>query len=330
MAINSYGYPETIAPGSTFAQFSGHGFGHRYSTIGFSDWRVTAATSGTRLVNIAAGWAMGKGIMVQNTESMTYGLPAPAGTSQWMLVGLRRWSGTGPAYTSIVTHTLGTATRAVPTVTQTPGTNDTQWLALCRVTSTDALVQDVVDLRLVATEGASFYTCYSDLAMDQLSDVVGAEVYRADTTSGHVPSFYKLYATVSGALTWKNLSNPEKILTGTAFTSGAAFPGWSQSADQRLVSDRGWVWAHIELTKSGGQITATAAGSLGDNEDLLTLNPEWRPGAPVSGSAYVTSDASVERNAGVRLRTDGIIHVTSAEPNAVVRKVTADLFYSIA
>jgi len=330
MAINSYGYPDTIAPGSIMAQFSGHGFGHRYSVIGFSDFRVTAASSGTRMVNIGDGWAMGKGVMVNNTAPTTYNLPAPSGTSQWMLVGLKRWEGASP-YTSIITHVLGTTSRAVPSVTQTAGSNDTQWLALCRVTSADALVQDVVDLRLVSTEGAGFYTVFSDLAMDQLNNMVGAEVYRADTTGGHEPTFYKRVAQEAGTLAWKNQRVPETVIEGNSFVDGSAEAGWGQiEAEERLVCDGSMVWAHIVVEKSGGQITATSAGSLGDNEGLLTLDPAWHPPFPVSGTGFVTSDAGVERDAGIRMNSVGFVQVTSVTPGAVVRRVTADLIYSIA
>lgn len=137
---------------------------------------------------------------------------------------------------------------------------------------------------------------------------------------------------VESAVDWVVEARPTRRLTGTSFTSGPAFPGWSQETTQRLVvgPDGVSVWVHIEVTKSGGQIIATSTGSLGDNEDLVTLDPAWRPQVPVSGSGYVTSDAGVERNAGIRINAAGVVQVTSTQPGASVRTVTADAFYSIA
>lgn len=96
MAINSYGYPTLIAPGSVFSRMMQHA-GHRYSVAGFSDLRVTISGSGTRRVSIDQGWARGKGIDVNNTAPATLDLAAPAGTTQWFLVGLKRWAA-NPAY----------------------------------------------------------------------------------------------------------------------------------------------------------------------------------------------------------------------------------------
>lgn len=137
---------------------------------------------------------------------------------------------------------------------------------------------------------------------------------------------------VDSAVDWVVESVPTRRLTGTSFTSGAAFPGWSQEATQRLVvgTDGVSLWVHIEVTKSGGEIVVSSSGSLGDNTNLLTLDPAWKPQVPVSGSAYVTSDTAIERNAGARINAAGVVQVTSAQPGASVRKVTCDFFYSLA
>lgn len=135
---------------------------------------------------------------------------------------------------------------------------------------------------------------------------------------------------VESSVDWVVESEPPTRLTGTAFTSGAAFPGWSQDSTQRLVLDGTMLWVHVEVTKSGGQIVATSTGSLGDNQELVTLNSAWKPPVPVSCSAYVTSDGGVERNAGARINTAGVVQVTSTQPGASVRKVTVDACYSLA
>lgn len=329
MAINSYGYPGTIAPGSDLSRFAAQTSGHHYAVAGFSDFRVTAASSGTRRVNIAAGWAFGKGVAVNNTAATTYDLPAPSGTTQWMLVGLRRWNGASP-YTSVITHVLGTSSRAVPAVTQTPGSNDTQWLALCRVTSTDTLVQEVVDLRLVSTEGAGFYVCLSDLAHNQLNNVVGAHIYRADTTNGHVPSFYKRIVTASGTLTWKNMSSAESVILGLGATQIPP-SGWSRIADGcRLVRNGDHRSLVLNVSRSGGSSFAFSSNSRGGVGDITVaaVHPEDRPGSgmviPLLGRM---SDASNSANYAVfaHLSSAGNIILNSMLPNVDV--VSGDQFY---
>lgn len=140
------------------------------------------------------------------------------------------------------------------------------------------------------------------------------------------------YDFVGSSVDWVVESVPIRRLTGSSFTFGAAEPGWSQEATQRLVvgADGVSLWVHIEVTKSGGEIIVSSSGSLGDNTNLLTLDAAWKPQVPVSGSAYVTSDAAIERNAGARINAAGMVQVTSAQPGASVRKVTADFYYSLA
>ena len=328
MAINSYGYPDLISPGSVLSRYMTHGAGHRYSVAGFTDFRVTVG-SGTRRVNIGAGLAFGKGVLVENTATATYDLPAPSGSSQWMLVGLRRWNGSAP-YTSIITHVLGNTSRAVPTVTQNAGSNDTQWLALCRVTAADTAVQEIVDLRLVSTEGAGFYTVFSDLAMSQLNDVVGAEVYRADTTGGNVPAFYQRTSTGAGVLSWKNMTYPETVLLGLASTP-VPVAGWSRIAEGcRLVRNGSHRSLIINVRRSSGSSYAFSSNTRGGMGDVtvVAVHPEDRPGSglvvPFLGRM---SQASNSANYAVfaHLSAAGNVIINSMLPSVDV--VGGDEFY---
>jgi hypothetical protein len=327
MAINSYGYPNTIAPGSDFARVMGYA-GHQYAVAGFSDFRVTVG-SGTRRVNIAAGWAFGKGVAVQNTASTTYDLPAPSGTTQWMLVGLKRWNGSSP-YTSIITHVLGTATRAVPAVTQTPGTNDTQWLALCRVTSADTAVQEIVDLRLISTEGSGFYVTLSDLAYQQLNNVVGAHIYRAETTGGNTPAFYKRVIDGAGVLSWKNMTRPETVLEGLAATQVPP-AGWSRISEGcRLIRNGNHRSLVFNVRRSAGSSYAFSSNGRGGMGDVtvVAVHTEDRPGSgmviPLMGRL---SQAANSANYAVfaHLSAAGNIIINSMLPNVDV--VGGDEFY---
>lgn len=342
MTITSYGYPKGIQDGSDLAQWSLLA-GHRYSVAGFSDLRVTASLTGTRRANIAAGWAGGRGVAVHVDAPETLDLPAPSGSSQWFLVGLKRWStnpdydpeaelGTPEAspYTSELVYVAGTSSRAVPSVTQNPGVDDTQWLALCRVTSGDAQIVEVVDLRAIASESGAGYQVFSDLAMGQLEDLVGVEVFANHTRNGHVPTIYRLVSNGSGSLSWRDLEPKPVVLKGNQISQGPAEPGWSQQSTERLVFNGTMVWVHVDVLKSGGAIDADSRGAIGDHTNILTLKSDYQPPVPVSGSGYVTSTSgNTRRDCGGRINSNGLVHVTSTLPGAQVQRVTLDFFYAI-
>lgn len=333
MAINSYGYPNLISPGSTFARMS-RGFGHRYSCAGFSDFRVTAASSGTRRVNIAAGWSMGQGIQVQNTATATFDFAAPSGTTQWFLLGLKRWAN-NPAYDpgavagtpesspyiSQLVSVAGTGTRAVPAVAQTPGTDDTQWLALCRVTSSSTLVQEVVDLRLVSGEGGANYQTFSDLAHGQLNDIVGARIYRSDTIGGHTPAFYERISSLGGSLSWKNMNQADVVLTGFAAVNAVDGSGWGREQDNRMVRVGNDRWLHVEVKRGvspdGGSFTSNARGGVADQILVLVNSPDKPPvDVPLIGQLTIGENTTY----GVfgRLTKFGNVMLNSMLPDVTV------------
>lgn len=332
MAINSYGYPTLIAPGSVFSRMMQHA-GHRYSVAGFSDFRVTISGSGTRRVSIDQGWARGKGVDVNNTAPTTLDLAAPSGTTQWFLVGLKRWAanpaydeGAEPGtpesspYISQLVSVAGTASRDVPTVTQTAGTDDTQWLALCRVISSATAVQEVVDLRLVSGEGGAGYTIYSDLALGALSGLIGSRVYRADTTGGHVPAFYERITDAAGVARWANLYELDAELTGTDATAVAG-PSWARGASCRMVRDRKHRGMILEVTRTAGG-APFSSNSSGSTSDVLLaeLHVEDRPpvDVPLVGRLVDVSDSN--KNYGVfgQITPTGGVYITSMLPNLTV------------
>lgn len=342
MAINSFGYPNLIAPGSVLASMT-EAWGHRYSAAGFSDFRVTLSGSGTRRVNIAAGWALGKGVQVQNTAATTFEFAAPSGTSQWFLLGLKRWQ-TNPAYDpeavagtpesspyiSQIVSVAGTSSRAVPAVTQDAGSNDTQWLALCRVASSSTLVQEVVDLRLVSGEGGAGYEVYSDLAMDQLDDIIGARVYRADTINGHKPSFYENITTTSGAASWKNVSRQDEKIQGSTESSEEALAGWGRQGTSTVIRRGDLRTINMTVRQFGNELSADANGRIGGETLLLRMLSTDRPapGQLVALAAYVQSDAGILYGGSAQLGGDGIVRFTSTDPGAGVREITVSGTYS--
>ncbi len=259
MAILSYGYPETVgADAEIWAKFSAQAFGRRYAALTHADFRVTAATSGTtRRVNISAGWIAGQGVLVHNTTSTFLDLDAPAGTSQWLCVVLKRWQGGGDDESALGV-VAGTSSRLVPTLVHDPGTTDDQALALCRVSSSSGLVQEVVDLRAISFEAGGFYICHFPEAMELLEDMVGVDVYRTDTKT-----FYKRISDGSGALAWKNMSLPDESIDG--ITAFAGFlTGWSRETDCRTVRNGSNRWSHLSMERVGGTISSDERGAFGD------------------------------------------------------------------
>lgn len=326
MAINSFGYPDSIAPGSTFARWARHAAGRRYAVPSHTEFRVTAATSGTRRVNIAPGYAAGQGVLVQNTATINLDLPAPSGSSQWMIVGINRWVADGESYQSTVGYVAATAAREVPALEQDPGTADFQALALCRVTSSSSLVVDVVDLRGIAYEAGNFYTCHNELAMGLLGLLSGVVVYRSD-----IDQFFHRVVSPSGVGSWRNVDEPEVVKTGNSFIAGPAAPGWITQSQCRLVMDEDWVWVHIVLEKNGGQIVSSPSGGLGSDHELLCeLDTGYspKPGVAVAGAGYCENDSGIMRGGGGRLGADGVIRFTATSANFSVRTVTLDFFYS--
>jgi hypothetical protein len=179
MAITSTGYPSTIAPGSAFALMA-YAFGRQYVAPFVSHCQVTISNSGTRRVSISTGYLAGKHIVDYNDAVVNIDLPNASGTSQWFCIVLNRWvDAGGGTFRSEFGYVAGTSARAIPALTQNPGTFDQQPIALVRISSTATLPQEVVDLRAIAEEPGT-YTVYDDLALDVI-DRPGVTVYNAKT-----------------------------------------------------------------------------------------------------------------------------------------------------
>jgi hypothetical protein len=231
---------------------------------------------------------------VHNSAPEQLDLPEPSGSSQWFLVGLKRWVtnpdydpeaalGTPEAspYISQFDYAAGTSAKAVPTVTQNPGTDDMQWLALCRVASGSANVVEVIDLRLISGETGAGFVVMSEMALGALEDLPGARAFRADAAGGHVPGFYTRVLSPSGTLQWRRETDPESVLDGAASTQVPP-GGWARVLEGcRMVRNgeqRTLVYAVSRAGGSaGGSFTSNGRGGLGDMQ-IGTLREEDRPG----------------------------------------------------
>jgi hypothetical protein len=344
MTITSYGYPQGIQDGSDLSQWSLLA-GHRYSVAGYSDLRVTASLTGTRRVNIASGWGGGRGVAVHSSATESLNLPEPSGSSQWFLVGLKRWVtnpdydseaalGTPEAspYISQFVYAAGTSSKVVPTVPQNPGTDDTQWLALCRVTSGSSTVVEVIDLRLISGETGAGFVVMSEMALGALEDLPGARVYRADTAGNHVPGFYTRVLSESGALQWRREDGPDEVLLGLA-ACNIPPSGWARQAPGIRMVRKG---KHRSFTysveRSGGAsnvFTSNARGGLGDM-DIGSIHAEDRPGSGmivnlVGRFTDQTNGSNATYAAFAHITSGGDIRLNSMLPNIEVRP--GDLFW---
>jgi hypothetical protein len=343
MAINSYGYPYTIMPGSGLARHVALS-GKRYLFPGYSDFRPTISGTGTRRVNIAAGWSEGQGVNVQSDATIQVDLPEPSGSSQWFLITLDRWvdnpdydeeaePGTPEAelYISRVSYTAGTSSKAIPSVAQNPGDEDHQWIALARVTNTSSQVQELIDLRLLAGEGGSDYVVLSAEAMQGLEGTVGARVFRADTTGGHVPTYYT--RVLSGAtLQWHKESDPDEVLLGLA-ACNIPPSGWARQAPGirmiRKGKHRSFTYAVERSGGSSNVFTSNARGGLGDM-DIGSIHAEDRPGSGMVVNLLgrftdQTNGSNATYAAFAHITSGGDIRLNSMLPNIEVRP--GDLFW---
>lgn len=183
MAITSYGYPDLIPLGSAWALIQ-MSLGRQYSAPFVGHCAVSKVVGGTRQSRVAAGYLGGKGILDYNSAPVTLSHDVVASGQRYDAVVLRRWvdnTGVNPAipFRSEFAIVKGTSARAIPAVTQNPGTLDEQVISLQGFKAGQTEAFDSVDLRAIAEE-PGIYTIYDDLAL-QTIDRVGVMAYNANT-----------------------------------------------------------------------------------------------------------------------------------------------------
>lgn len=178
MAITSKGYPNTIAPGADFSLMA-YAFGRQYATPFVNHCQVTDPGAGTRRVAISTGYLAGKHIVDFNDAIVNIDLPNASTATQWFCIVLNRWVNQSGTFVSQFGYVAGTSAKAIPALTQNPGTYDQQPIALVRISSTQTRPQEIIDLRAIAEEPGT-YTVYDDLAL-QVIDRPGVTAYNAKT-----------------------------------------------------------------------------------------------------------------------------------------------------
>lgn len=190
MAITSIGYPNTIAPGSATALWHAAA-GRPYVFPAESQVKPNNPQAGTRRVTLSPGRFSGKGITDYNDALVNLDLPTPAGSSQWFAIVANRWvdPASTPATpipsgdTTSFGWVAGTATKAIPAVTQNPGTFDQQLIALALVESGQQFIRELVDLRAIGEEGG-VYTIFDEMALHTIKRP-GARAYNPLTSMSY-------------------------------------------------------------------------------------------------------------------------------------------------
>ena len=189
MAITSIGYPGTIAPGEDWANLQ-RALGKHLAVDEPHAFRVTASSTGTRQVKVAGpGRAMGEGILdeLDATVEMPSLPSVPSGSKYFLIVLNRHWDDDSGGFRSELGYIEGTAARAIPAYVKTPGVLSQQPLALVRITAGNTVPTEIVDLRVVSTDGAGGNIVYDDLALASgLGGNAGAIVRNATTGQTYI------------------------------------------------------------------------------------------------------------------------------------------------
>ena len=184
MAITSIGYPGTVAPGEDWADLQ-RTLGKHLAVDDPHAFRVMASPTGTRQLKVTGpGRAMGEGILdhLDATVEMPSLPSVPSGHKYFLIVLNRHWDDDAGGFRSELGYVEGTAARTLPAYTKIPGVLSQQPLALVRITAGNTVPTEIVDLRVVSTDGAGGNTVFDDLALaNGLGGNTGSIVRNATT-----------------------------------------------------------------------------------------------------------------------------------------------------
>lgn len=155
-APTSYGYPNAAINAKDLPTWQQPLA--RFSVAGPNDWKVSTLGSLDRGIRVEAGTGSGDAVTDVYTEYETMSLPKPDIASRYYLI-VRRRNWTAPGTTTLVAIP-GSAAKELPTVglganqrRNRPGDVSDHPIALVKVTQADTTIQEVVDLRVWASNG---------------------------------------------------------------------------------------------------------------------------------------------------------------------------------
>lgn len=188
-----------------------------YGVVGIDDFEVTVHPSTPFTLNVSPGKAWGHGVFDVSDSIQTVTCnPAPAGSSRWDLVAIRRdWGPLAGGPSSLVVVEGGTVEEIPATRANTPGTLDDQPLCLLRWTAGQTQPTMVLDQRCWAANGGMF--AKSKHTRSYLNRV-GATLQIGDTVAGTMHRWtYELGANdvpgwVYRDITWRTTDVPNTSL----------------------------------------------------------------------------------------------------------------------
>ena len=153
MTITSHGYfgdIDEVVLASIWAQF----LGHSPCVATSADWKVTTVSGVDRTVRIATGTGYGYGVADVSDATVDVQLDTlSSGTTRWdAIVARRNWQPVGGTTSFVAVK--GTSTKAVPTLSTSPGVQADQLLALVQVTGGTQVPTALIDCRMGLDGGA--------------------------------------------------------------------------------------------------------------------------------------------------------------------------------
>ena len=280
MAITSIGYPGTIAPGEDWANLQ-RTLGKHLAVDDPHAFMVTTSPTGTRQVKVTGpGRAMGEGILdhLDATVEMPSLPSVPSGHRYFLIVLNRHWDDDAGGFRSELGYVEGTAARAIPAYTKTPGVLSQQPLALVRITAGNTVPTEIVDLRVVSTDGAGGNTVFDDLALaNGLGGNTGSIVRNAATGR-----MFMVSCDANGGRTLAPFANPQGSVK--TFDSGSV-----QQVHRPIVP----VQSHVRRIPVGPY---NADGAIVFVSAMFMLGDGW--GGFSAGSTGGIADASIGRIVG--------------------------------
>lgn len=321
LAIQSWGYAGTIAPGSVWANMQ-KGLGRRYWVESGASVRCTPVVGGTRQIQLTSGYFGGWGVLDYNDATATIQLPiVGSGTRFYLIVARRTWGATNA--TTFVAIDGGTSSATLPARNTTPGTLDDQPLWLVPLTAGNDTPGTPIDVRAVGAgdgpfrSGSDLARQYMDFEGVQLA--IGTNLWTREPDGAGNPQWVK----DPGVTDRVNLP----VATQNAVWTSEA--GWS-GTDQRIraVRQGNLVDLRIELKRTGARVLVDANGGIvGGDIKIGTVNTVFCPSeiTPFTytylGGAAETTFASWGGHATIYPATGPnaqAIILNSASPNQAV------------
>lgn len=294
MAIASVGYDGTVDEVQWATMVPRVGTSE-YGVSGASDFLVSQA-AGTRMINVAAGTAWGRGVMDVSDAAAVIQLDAVSTGSRYDLIALRRSWGPANGGPSEIVVIKGTSAKQLPAGRMfNPGVIDDQPLALVRVTAGSASIPEIIDLRVWARNGGCFGV--NDLVRSYLNSpgtvvTIGNTVWMRTIAANNVPAWTNLLDLLSSG--W----------THSAFTAASGWKILYQSTKLSLDT----VSSFIQIERTGAAISVPSDGNVA-NQKIASMNATYRPATLMNSG--VLSTASTGRMAVANVHYAGGVELTA-------------------